>query len=110
MNSFTKAYWERSLTYIPENEVRLLKTKIGSNCEEYSKINVTYKSKNIYIIYSKANTILKPGKTSSVVVLHTKIYGIIKYRTFQKSYRGSYCSHREKETTVLTKIRSEFSE
>ena len=61
---------------------------------------------NMYIIYSKANTILKQGKTSSVVVLHTKIYGIIKYRTFQKSYRGSYCSHREKDTTVLTKIRS----
>ena len=42
----------------------------------------------MYIIYSKANTILKQGKTSSVVVLHTKIYGIIKYRTFQKKLQG----------------------
>ena len=37
----------RNLTYIPDNELTSLKTKLRSTCEKYSKIHVPYKYKKV---------------------------------------------------------------
>ena len=54
----------RNLTHIPDNELTLLKTKLRSTCEKYSKINIPHKYKKVIDHLSKKKNIviLKPEK------------------------------------------------
>ena len=66
----------RNLTHIPDNELTSLKTKLGSTCEKYSKINVPYKYKKVMDNLSKKKNIviLKQDKRRGAVILDTTKY------------------------------------
>ena len=66
----------RNLTHIPEKELTSLKTKLKSNCEKHSKINVPYKYKKIKSNLSKNKNIviLKQDKGRAVVILDATKY------------------------------------
>ena len=67
----------RNLTHIPDNELTSLKTKLGSTCEKYSKINVPYKYKRVMDNLSKKKkniVILKQDKRRGAVILDITKY------------------------------------
>ena len=107
----------RNLTHIPDNELTLLKTKLGSTYEKYSKINVPYKYKKVIdnLPKNKNIVILKQDKGRGVVILDTTKYtercmALLNTECFKRLTTDSTATTERKTQKVLRKIKSKFSE
>ena len=107
----------RNLTHIPDNELTLLKTKLRSTCEKYSKINLLYKYKKVIynLSINKNFVILKQDKGRGIVRLDTTEYtekcmALLNTEYFKRLTTDPTAATERKIDKVLRKIKSKFSE
>ena len=79
----------RNLTHIPDHELTLLKTKLRSTCEKYSKINVPYKYEKVIDNPSKNKNIviLKQCKERGIIIIVDTIKYIENYMALLNAQR-----------------------
>ena len=97
----------RNLIHIPDNELTLLKTKLISTCEKYSKINVPYEYKKVMDNLSKNKNIviLKQDKGRGVVILDTtKHMTLLNTERFKRLTTDPTAATEQKIQNVLRKI------
>ena len=106
----------RNLTHILDNELTLLKTKLRSTCETYSKIIVPHKFRKIIDSLSKKKHCgFKTRQRKRRLILDTTKYtekcmALLNTEHFKNVITDATAATDRKIKKVLRKIKSKFSE
>ena len=99
-----------NIRHLPQDDINIIKTKMRSTCEKYSRINVPYKYRKIVndLSRNKDIVIMKQDKRRGVVVMNRgkyfdKSFSYTKYRTICATKGKSNKFFRKKSPVYASK-------